>query len=98
MAIQGVDDFAGGHAAHGDPPKARLRLGPDVPATRQTGHDIRPGVTGWAQVCYGYGASVEDALEKLKYDLFYIKNMSFFMDLTIIARTVKIVTYRSGAR
>jgi len=61
-------------------------------------HTVKPGITGWAQVCYGYGATVEDALEKLKYDLFYIKDMSFLMDLTIIARTVKIVIQTSGAR
>jgi len=61
-------------------------------------HTVKPGITGWAQVSYGYGASVEDALEKLKYDLFYIKNMSLFMDLTIIAKTLKIVLKTSGAR
>jgi lipopolysaccharide/colanic/teichoic acid biosynthesis glycosyltransferase len=61
-------------------------------------HTVKPGITGWAQVCYGYGASVEDALEKLKYDLFYIKNMSFLLDLTIIARTFKIGIQTSGAR
>ena len=61
-------------------------------------HTVKPGITGWAQVSYGYGASVEDALEKLKYDLFYIKNISLFMDLTIIFKTVKIVIQQSGAR
>ena len=61
-------------------------------------HTIKPGITGWAQVSYGYGASVDDALEKLKYDLFYIKNMSFLIDLNIISRTVKIVIQTSGAR
>ena len=59
---------------------------------------VKPGLTGWAQVSYGYGASVEDAIEKLNYDLFYIKNMSFFMDLLIILRTVKIVIFGKGAR
>jgi len=61
-------------------------------------HSVKPGITGWAQISYGYGASVEDALEKLKYDLFYIKNMSVLMDLTIILRTIKIVVCTSGAR
>jgi sugar transferase (PEP-CTERM system associated) len=61
-------------------------------------HTVKPGVTGWAQVSYGYGASVEDALEKLKYDLFYIKNMSMFMDIMIILKTTKIVLQQSGAR
>jgi sugar transferase (PEP-CTERM system associated) len=58
----------------------------------------KPGITGWAQVSYGYGASVEDAIEKLNYDLFYIKNMSIFMDLVIIFKTVKIVLFGKGAR
>ena len=60
--------------------------------------NVKPGITGWAQVCYGYGASVEDAVEKLNYDLFYIKNMSIFMDLLIIIRTIKIVLFSKGAR
>ena len=59
---------------------------------------VKPGITGWAQVRYGYGASVEDAIEKLNYDLFYIKNMSVFMDLIIVLRTVKIVLFGKGAR
>ena len=61
-------------------------------------HTVKPGISGWAQVSYGYGASVDDALEKLRYDLFYIKNMSVFMDITIILRTIKIVLHKSGAR
>jgi sugar transferase (PEP-CTERM system associated) len=59
---------------------------------------VKPGITGWAQISYGYGASEQDALEKLNYDLFYIKNMSLFMDLMIIGRTVKIVLFGHGAR
>ncbi len=59
---------------------------------------VKPGITGWAQVSFGYGASVEDAIEKLNYDLFYIKNMSTFMDLMIVFRTVKIVLFGKGAR
>ena len=59
---------------------------------------VKPGITGWAQVSYGYGASVEDAIKKLDYDLFYIKNMSIFMDLMIVLRTIKIVLFRKGAR
>lgn len=51
----------------------------------------KPGITGWAQVSYGYGASVKDAIEKLNYDLFYMKNMSIAMDIVIILRTVKTV-------
>jgi len=59
---------------------------------------VKPGITGWAQISYGYGASVEDAIEKLNYDLFYIKNMSTFMDLMIVLRTIKIVLFGKGAR
>jgi sugar transferase (PEP-CTERM system associated) len=61
-------------------------------------HAIRPGITGWAQVNYPYGASVEDALAKLEYDLYYIKNAVLLLDLIIIARTVKIVLFGKGAR
>ena len=61
-------------------------------------HTVKPGITGWAQISYGYGASVEDALAKLKYDLFYIKNMSILMDVMIVCRTVKVVLNESGIR
>jgi sugar transferase (PEP-CTERM system associated) len=60
-------------------------------------HVVRPGLTGWAQVRYTYGASVEDALQKLQYDLFYIKNLSLALDLFIILDTVKTVLLRKGA-
>ena len=59
---------------------------------------VKPGITGWAQVCYPYGASIEDAVEKLNYDLFYIKNLTFFLDLLVIFRTIKIVLFGKGAR
>ena len=59
---------------------------------------VKPGLTGWAQVSYGYGSSVGDATEKLKYELFYIKNMSTFMDLVITLRTIKTVLFGKGAR
>jgi lipopolysaccharide/colanic/teichoic acid biosynthesis glycosyltransferase len=60
-------------------------------------HVVRPGLTGWAQVKYTYGASVEDALMKLQYDLFYIKNLSLSLDLFILFSTVKTVVLRRGA-
>jgi len=59
---------------------------------------VKPGVTGWAQVKYSYGSTEEDALEKLKYDLYYIKNMSLIMDLMVILHTVKIVLLGRGSR
>jgi len=61
-------------------------------------HSVRPGITGWAQVQYSYGASVEDAFNKLEYDLFYLKNTSLSFDLAIILKTVKIVISGHGGR
>jgi len=61
-------------------------------------HSVRPGVTGWAQVRYTYGASVEDAMEKLQFDLFYIKHMTLPFDLFVLISTVKTVILRRGAQ
>jgi sugar transferase (PEP-CTERM system associated) len=61
-------------------------------------HSVRPGITGWAQVSRDYGASVEDAREKLEYDLFYIKNLSVWLDLFILFQTTKIIALGRGAR
>lgn len=61
-------------------------------------HNIKPGITGWAQICYPYGASEEDALRKLEYDLYYVKNMSVCMDLLIVFQTIKTVLFQRGAR
>jgi len=61
-------------------------------------HFMKPGLTGWAQVCYPYGASDEDALEKLRYDLYYIKNYSLMLDFLIILETVKVVLFGRGGR
>ncbi|MDA8085748.1 MAG: sugar transferase [Nitrospiraceae bacterium] len=61
-------------------------------------HSIKPGITGWAQVNYGYGASEKDALEKLQYDFFYMKNMSPFLDLHILLKTLRVVLLGKGAR
>jgi len=60
-------------------------------------HTVRPGITGWAQVRHRYGASVEDSLQKLQYDLFYIKRMSVAFDLFILLETVKTVLVRRGS-
>ncbi len=59
-------------------------------------HTVKPGVTGWAQVRYPYGASVQDAIEKLQYDLFYIKHMSLLLDLSILIETVKVIIFGRG--
>ncbi len=61
-------------------------------------HSVKPGITGWSQVRYPYGASVEDALAKLQYDLYYVKNHSLFLDLLILMETVQVVLLRKGAR
>jgi len=61
-------------------------------------HLIKPGVTGWAQVNYPYGASVEDAVEKLRYDLYYLKNFSTGLDIIIIIETVKVIFNQRGGR
>ena len=59
---------------------------------------LKPGITGWAQVNYRYGSSVEDALEKLQYDLYYIKNLSIFLDLLIIIQTLQVMLLAKGSR
>jgi lipopolysaccharide/colanic/teichoic acid biosynthesis glycosyltransferase len=59
-------------------------------------HYVRPGITGWAQVMYPYGASIGDAYEKLQYDLYYAKHMSLLLDLTIMVKTIKVVLLGRG--
>jgi sugar transferase (PEP-CTERM system associated) len=71
-------------------------LAKDIPFYQQR-HAVKPGLTGWAQVKYRYGSSLEDAMEKLRYDLYYIKHLSIFFDLTIVFDTVKVVLFRKGA-
>jgi sugar transferase (PEP-CTERM system associated) len=61
-------------------------------------HSAKPGITGWAQVRYQYGASVDDAIEKLQYDLYYLKNRSLFLDIMIMFATVEVVLWGRGAR
>jgi sugar transferase (PEP-CTERM system associated) len=61
-------------------------------------HCVKPGVTGWAQVRFAYGASVEDATRKLQFDLYYVKNHSLFLDLVILLETVRVVLFGEGAR
>lgn len=61
-------------------------------------HAVKPGITGWAQICYPYGSSEKDALEKLQYDLYYIKNRGLLMDLSILIQTVEVIVWQKGAR
>jgi sugar transferase (PEP-CTERM system associated) len=71
-------------------------LATDIPFYQQR-HVVKPGLTGWAQVKYRYGSTREDAMEKLRYDLYYIKHLSVFFDLTIVFDTVKVVLFGKGA-
>jgi sugar transferase (PEP-CTERM system associated) len=61
-------------------------------------HTVKPGITGWAQIRCSYGASVEDSIEKLQYDLYYVKNHSLFLDLLILFQTAQVVLWGKGAR
>lgn len=61
-------------------------------------HRVNPGITGWAQICYPYGASEEDAREKLQYDLYYIKNYSLFLDFMVLLQTAHVILWGRGAR
>ncbi|KQN35711.1 sugar transferase [Sphingomonas sp. Leaf407] len=61
-------------------------------------HMVKPGITGWAQINYPYGASIDDARQKLEYDLYYAKNYSPFLDLLILLQTLRVVIWSSGAR
>ena len=72
-------------------------LSQDIPFYHER-HAVKPGITGWAQVKYRYGASAEDAAEKLRYDLYYIKHLSLVFDLTIVFDTVKVILLKKGAQ
>ncbi len=61
-------------------------------------HSVKPGVTGWAQVRYCYGATIEQSVKKLEYDLYYVKNHTIFLDLLILLETVRVVLLGEGAR
>ncbi|MGR8919092.1 MAG: TIGR03013 family XrtA/PEP-CTERM system glycosyltransferase, partial [Gammaproteobacteria bacterium] len=61
-------------------------------------HHVKPGITGWAQVLYPYGASINDAREKLQYDLYYLKNYSLFLDINIVLQTIQVILWRKGSR
>jgi lipopolysaccharide/colanic/teichoic acid biosynthesis glycosyltransferase len=61
-------------------------------------HCLKPGITGWAQLCYPYGSSEQDAIEKLQYDLYYIKNNTFLLDLVILVQTAEVILFGKGAR
>jgi len=73
------------------------QLNERIPYYRER-HSIKPGITGWAQLCYPYGSSEQDATEKLQYDLFYVKNHSLLFYLAILVQTVEVIVWGKGAR
>jgi lipopolysaccharide/colanic/teichoic acid biosynthesis glycosyltransferase len=78
-------------------PEFVARLEDRIPYYRER-HCIKPGITGWAQLCYPYGSSEQDAAEKLQYDLYYVKNQSLLFDLIILLQTAEVVLWGKGAR
>jgi len=78
-------------------PEFVIQLSKEIPYYTER-HRVKPGITGWAQVCYPYGASERDALEKLQYDLYYIKNYSVFLDFVVILQTAHEVFWGKGGR
>ena len=69
----------------------------DIPYYRER-HIVKPGLTGWAQLCYPYGASERDTREKLQYDLYYVKNRSVFFNLMILMQTAEVILLGKGSR
>lgn len=78
-------------------PEFVTQLSERIPYYRER-HTLKPGITGWAQLCYPYGSSEQDAVEKLQYDLFYIKNHTLIFYIAILLQTVEVVLWRKGAR
>lgn len=76
-------------------PEFVVQLAKDIPYYNNR-HNVKPGLTGWAQLKYPYGSTAEDAQEKLKFDLYYIKHRSLMLDLVILIRTVEIVLFGRG--
>lgn len=73
------------------------QLAKDIPYYNER-HIVKPGITGWAQTNFSYGASVDDARTKLEYDLYYVKNYSLFLDIVILLQTVRVVMWQDGSR
>jgi len=78
-------------------PEFVRRFEESIPYYRER-HTVKPGITGWAQLCYPYGSSERDTIEKLQYDLYYVKNRSLLFDLVILIQTVEVVLWGKGAR
>ena len=78
-------------------PEFVSQLNTKIPLYRER-HTIKPGITGWAQLCYPYGANETDAAQKLQYDLFYVKNRTLLFYLAILVQTVEVILWGKGAR
>lgn len=78
-------------------PEFVINLEKEIPFYQER-HAVKPGITGWAQVCYPYASSIEDAYNKLQFDLYYVKNYSLFLDFVILLQTLEVVLWRRGAR
>jgi len=78
-------------------PEFVIKLSEKIPYYSER-HRVKPGITGWAQIRYPYGSSDKDAVEKLQYDLYYIKNYSLFMDFLIMLQTAEVIFFGKGAR
>jgi len=78
-------------------PEFVQHLGQSIPYYDER-HSVKPGITGWAQLCYPYGASDQDAIEKLQYDLYYVKHHSLAFDLLILVQTAEVILFGKGAR
>jgi len=78
-------------------PEFVAALNEKIPYYRER-HCVKPGITGWAQLCYPYGSSEHDAMEKLQYDLYYVKNHSLIFDIVILLQTAEVVLWRKGGR
>lgn len=78
-------------------PEFVCELEQKIPYYRER-HTVKPGITGWAQLCYPYGSSEKDTIEKLQYDLYYVKHRSLLFDLAILVQTVEVVLWGKGAR
>ena len=72
-------------------------LATEIPYYRER-HAVKPGITGWAQVCYPYGASIKDSIQKQEFDLYYIKNHTIFLDILILCQTAEVVLFGKGGR
>lgn len=92
--IRGDMSFVGPRAER---PHFVMQLSENIPYYDER-HRVKPGISGWAQLRYPYGASVDDATEKLQYDLYYVKNYSLFLDMLILLETAEVVLFGKGAR